>query len=154
MVPGVSRAATTIIGGMAVGLNRRTPLNFPFFLAVPTVLGASAKKMMDAYKTIQHHDVAILLLGSFVAFVVAMFAIKAFIGFLKSTIGFQMVRVLSYCSKRGISHYCISDENTNVKNKVDELIGMITKILNLVLVNIRTNQYFRTTFNKTSGLAI
>ncbi|MEK7805151.1 MAG: undecaprenyl-diphosphate phosphatase, partial [Planctomycetota bacterium] len=83
MVPGVSRAAATIIGGMAVGLNRRTAAEFSFFLAVPTMLGASAKKMMDSYKTIQHHDVAILLLGSFVAFVVAMFAIKAFIGFLK-----------------------------------------------------------------------
>jgi undecaprenyl-diphosphatase len=47
------------------------------------MLGASAKKMMDSYKTIQHHDIVILLLGSIVAFVVAMFAIKAFIGFLK-----------------------------------------------------------------------
>jgi undecaprenyl-diphosphatase len=83
MIPGVSRAAATIIGGMAVGLNRRTAAEFSFFLAVPTMLGASAKKMMDSYKTIQHHDIAILLLGSFVAFIVAMFAIKAFIGFLK-----------------------------------------------------------------------
>lgn len=83
MIPGVSRAAATIIGGMAVGLNRRTAAEFSFFLAVPTMLGASAKKMMDSYKTIQHHDIVILLLGSIVAFVVAMFAIKAFIGFLK-----------------------------------------------------------------------
>lgn len=83
MVPGVSRAAATIIGGMAVGLNRGTAAEFSFFLAVPTMLGASTKKMMDSYKTIQHHDIAILLLGSFVAFVVALFAIKAFIGFLK-----------------------------------------------------------------------
>ncbi len=83
MIPGVSRAAATIIGGMAVGLNRRTAAEFSFFLAVPTMLGASAKKMMDSYKTIQHHDIAILLFGSLVAFVVALFAIKAFIGFLK-----------------------------------------------------------------------
>ena len=83
MIPGVSRAAATIIGGMVVGLNRRTAAEFSFFLAVPTMLGASAKKMIGSYKTIQHHDIAILLLGSLVAFVVAMFAIKAFIGFLK-----------------------------------------------------------------------
>lgn len=83
MIPGVSRSAATIIGGMTVGLNRRTTAEFSFFLAVPTMLGASAKKMMDSYKTIQHHDIAVLLLGSFVAFVVAMLAIKAFIGFLK-----------------------------------------------------------------------
>lgn len=83
MIPGVSRAAATIIGGMVVGLNRRTAAEFSFFLAVPTMLGASAKKMMGSYKTIQHPDIVILLLGSFIAFVVAMFAIKAFIGFLK-----------------------------------------------------------------------
>lgn len=83
MVPGVSRAAATIIGGMAVGLNRRTAAEFSFFLAVPTMLGATVKKMMDSYKTIQNHDIAILVFGSAVAFVVAMFAIKAFIGFLK-----------------------------------------------------------------------
>ena len=46
------------------------------------MLGASAKKLMGSYKTIQHHDIAILILGSLVAFVVALFAIKAFVGFL------------------------------------------------------------------------
>ncbi|BBO18065.1 undecaprenyl-diphosphatase [Candidatus Brocadia pituitae] len=83
MIPGVSRSAATIIGGMAVGLNRRTAAEFSFFLAVPTMLGASTKKMMDSYKTIQNHDIAILAFGSFVAFLVAMVAIRAFIGFLK-----------------------------------------------------------------------
>lgn len=83
MIPGVSRAAATIIGGMVVGLNRRTAAEFSFFLAVPTMLGASAKKMMNSYGTIQNHDIIILLFGSFVAFVVALFAIKAFIGFLQ-----------------------------------------------------------------------
>ncbi|KKO18728.1 MAG: UDP-diphosphatase [Candidatus Brocadia sp.] len=83
MIPGVSRAAATIIGGMTVGLNRRTAAEFSFFLAVPTMLGASAKKMMDSYQTIQDHDLAILAFGSLVAFLVAMVAIRAFIGFLK-----------------------------------------------------------------------
>lgn len=84
MIPGVSRAAATIIGGMAVGLNRRTAAEFSFFLAVPTMLGASTKKLMDSYATIQNHDIAILIFGSAVAFVVAMVAIRAFIGFLKN----------------------------------------------------------------------
>jgi undecaprenyl-diphosphatase len=83
MIPGISRAGATIIGGMAVGLNRRTAAEFSFFLAVPTMLGASAKEMMDNYQTIQKHDAAILVFGSFVAFLVAMVAIRAFIGFLK-----------------------------------------------------------------------
>src|SRR4030067_2891085 len=51
MIPGESRAAATIIGGMAVGLNRKTAAEFSFFLAVPTMLGASVKKMMDSYRT-------------------------------------------------------------------------------------------------------
>lgn len=84
MIPGVSRAAATIIGGMTVGLNRRTAAEFSFFLAVPTMLGASTKKLMDSYATIQNHDIAILIFGSAVAFVVAMVAIRAFIGFLKN----------------------------------------------------------------------
>ncbi len=83
MIPGISRAAATIIGGMAVGLNRRTAAEFSFFLAVPTMLGASAKEMMDTYQTIEKHDAAILVFGSFVAFLVAMVAIRTFIGFLK-----------------------------------------------------------------------
>ena len=83
MIPGVSRAAATIIGGMAVGLNRRTSAEFSFFLAVPTMLGASAKKMMASYTTIQNHDIAILIFGNSIAFVVAIVAIRAFIGFLK-----------------------------------------------------------------------
>jgi undecaprenyl-diphosphatase len=83
MIPGVSRAAATIIGGMSVGLNRRTAAEFSFFLAVPTMLGASAKKLFDSHGTMHRQDITILALGSFVAFIVALFAIKAFIGFLK-----------------------------------------------------------------------
>lgn len=83
MVPGVSRSAATIIGGMVVGLNRKNAAEFSFFLAVPTMLGASAKKLMDSHKTMQANDALILLAGSFVAFIVALFAIKSFISFLQ-----------------------------------------------------------------------
>lgn len=83
MVPGVSRSASTIIGGMVVGLNRKNAAEFSFFLAVPTMLGASAKKLMDSHKTIQADDALILLFGSLVAFIVALFAIKSFITFLQ-----------------------------------------------------------------------
>src|SRR3989338_1190103 len=83
MIPGVSRAAATIIGGMAAGLNRRTAAEFSFFLAVPTMLGACVMKIKDSYTAIQNHDIVVMLVGSIVSFVVAMLAIKAFIGFLK-----------------------------------------------------------------------
>ncbi|MCF6159030.1 MAG: undecaprenyl-diphosphate phosphatase [wastewater metagenome] len=83
MIPGVSRSAATIIGGMGSGLNRKTAAEFSFFLAVPTMLGATAKKLFDFYGTIHYQDIKILLFGSFIAFIVAMLAIKALITFLK-----------------------------------------------------------------------
>ncbi|MGQ3684136.1 MAG: undecaprenyl-diphosphate phosphatase [Candidatus Loosdrechtia sp.] len=83
MIPGVSRSAASIIGGMGTGLNRRTAAEFSFLLAVPTMLGATTKKLMDSYTVIQPYDIKILLFGSFVAFIVAMVAIKALLNFLK-----------------------------------------------------------------------
>lgn len=82
MIPGVSRSAATIIGGMAQGLNRKTAAEFSFFLAVPTMLAASAYKMLKGYKEITTDNLDILLFGNLVAFIVAMLAIKFFISFL------------------------------------------------------------------------
>ena len=82
MIPGVSRSAATIIGGMAQGLNRKTAAEFSFFLAVPTMFAASAYKMLKGYKEITTDNLDILLFGNLVAFIVAMFAIKFFISFL------------------------------------------------------------------------
>lgn len=85
MVPGVSRSAATIVGGMAQGLTRKQAAEFSFFLAVPTMFGASAKKLYDFYKdglTLSAADVQSLAIGNVVAFVVAMLAIRFFIGFL------------------------------------------------------------------------
>jgi len=82
MIPGVSRSAATIIGGMAQKLSRKQAAEFSFFLAVPTMFAASAYKLLKDYKSIQTDDIFILLIGNFVAFVVAMIAIKFFISFL------------------------------------------------------------------------
>lgn len=82
MIPGVSRSAATIIGGMAQGLNRKTAAEFSFFLAVPTMFAASAYKMLKGYKEITTDNLDILLFGNLVAFIVAMLAIKFFISFL------------------------------------------------------------------------
>jgi undecaprenyl-diphosphatase len=83
MIPGVSRSAASIIGGMGTGLNRRTAAEFSFLLAVPTMLGATTKKLLDSYTVIQPYDIKIYLFGSLIAFIVAMIAIKAFLNFLK-----------------------------------------------------------------------
>lgn len=82
MIPGVSRSAASIIGGMAEKLDRKTAAEFSFFLAVPTMFAASAYKLIQNYKTIGTDDIDILLIGNAVAFVVALIAIKSFIAFL------------------------------------------------------------------------
>ncbi len=82
MIPGVSRSAATIIGGMSQKLSRKTAAEFSFFLAVPTMFAASAYKLLENYKTINSDNISILIIGNVVAFVVAMIAIKSFISFL------------------------------------------------------------------------
>jgi undecaprenyl-diphosphatase len=82
MIPGVSRAAATIIGGLTQKLTRKNAAEFSFFLAVPTMLGASVLELYKTYHTISQETVKLLLLGNAVAFVVAMLAIKGFIAFL------------------------------------------------------------------------
>ncbi len=82
MIPGVSRSAATIVGGMAQKLNRKTAAEFSFFLAVPTMFAASGYKLLKNYSTITSENISILLIGNVIAFVVAMLAIKFFISFL------------------------------------------------------------------------
>ena len=92
ILPGVSRSAATIVGGMAEKLNRTAAAEFSFFLAVPTILGATVKKTYDFYKdgfTLSHEEVNLLIIGNVVGFIVAMIAIKTFIGYL-SKHGFKV----------------------------------------------------------------
>lgn len=82
MIPGVSRSAATIIGGMANKMTRKNAAEFSFFLAVPTMFAASAYKLLKNYKHISSDDISILIVGNVVAFIVALIAIKSFISFL------------------------------------------------------------------------
>ena len=84
MIPGTSRSGATIVGGMAQKLSRKAAAEFSFFLAVPTMFGATAKKMLDFYKdgnqfTADQYN--ILFIGNLVGFIVAIIAIKSFIGY-------------------------------------------------------------------------
>jgi undecaprenyl-diphosphatase len=92
MVPGVSRSGASIVGGMSQKLSRTTAAEFSFFLAVPTMLGATAKKCYDYYKegfVLSHEQINLLIIGNVIAFIVALLAIKSFIGFLTQH-GFKM----------------------------------------------------------------
>lgn len=86
LVPGVSRSAATIIGGMGLGLTRKHAAEFSFFLAVPTMAAASGYKMLQGWKEdpmiFGGDHIGLLVLGNGVAFIVALLAIRGFVGFL------------------------------------------------------------------------
>ena len=82
MVPGVSRSGATILGALLLGVERRTAAEFSFFLAIPTMLGASALEIIKNRDALTHGvgtSYSQLLLGSAVAFVVALFMVRWFI---------------------------------------------------------------------------
>ncbi len=86
MIPGVSRSAASIIGGMQQKLTRSAAAEFSFFLAVPTMAAATGYKLLKHYTDaggFTGEEIKLLAVGNIVAFVVAMLAIKFFIGFLK-----------------------------------------------------------------------
>jgi undecaprenyl-diphosphatase len=91
--PGLSRSAATIIGGMSQKLTRSLAAEFSFFLAVPTMLAASAKSFLDVYE--DHPDVLVrdnfvtLGVGAVIAYIVALLSIKFFIGYLQKH-GFRL----------------------------------------------------------------
>lgn len=86
MIPGTSRSAATIIGGMQQGFTRKLAAEFSFFLAVPTMFAATVKDVYDYYKkgnVITKDQAQLLAIGNIVAFVVALLAIKFFITYLQ-----------------------------------------------------------------------
>lgn len=87
MIPGVSRSAATIIGGLTQKFNKKTAAEFSFFLAVPTMFAATAKKLFDYVHdggVFGHEELMLFAVGNVVAFIVAIIAIKSFISFLTS----------------------------------------------------------------------
>lgn len=85
MLPGVSRSAATIIGGLTQKLSRKAAAEFSFFLAVPTMLAATVYKMykyIDQGNNFGEEQITLLAIGNVVAFIVAMLAIKGFIAYL------------------------------------------------------------------------
>jgi undecaprenyl-diphosphatase len=92
-LPGLSRSGATIIGGMSQGLTKQVAAEFSFFLAVPTMLAASAKELYEVYKEspgmLSGDNLNTLLLGAGIAFVVAIAAMKFFVNFVTKN-GFKV----------------------------------------------------------------
>ena len=92
MIPGVSRSAATIIGGLSQKLTRKAAAEFSFFLAVPTMCAATLKSMWDEKELLMNssnNEVLLLVIGNVIAFVVAYIAIRSFISYLSKN-GFKM----------------------------------------------------------------
>ncbi len=83
IIPGVSRSAATIIGGLALGLKRKTIVEFSFFLAIPTMLAATTLDMLHSARNFSGQQFFILGIGFLVSFFVATIAIKFLLVFIK-----------------------------------------------------------------------
>ena len=96
VIPGLSRSAPTIMGGLALGMKRQTIVLFSFLLAVPTMIAASGFDLLESYNQFSLGQVDLLLVGIVSSFLVAMLAIKLFLGYVKnhSFIPFGIYRIL------------------------------------------------------------
>jgi undecaprenyl-diphosphatase len=97
MIPGTSRSGASIVGGLFLGLKKEEATQFSFFLAVPTLLGASVLKFKDVIPYLNRENALLLLIGWFVSFVMGVIAIKGFIQLVSHTgfIGFGIYRIIA-----------------------------------------------------------
>jgi undecaprenyl-diphosphatase len=89
MIPGVSRSASSIVGGMQQQLSRTLAAEFSFFLAVPTMAAATGYKLLKGYQQIGTNDLQLFAIGNAVAFIVSLLAIQFFIRFVQRN-GFRI----------------------------------------------------------------
>jgi len=83
MIPGVSRSGATIMGAVSLGIDRKTAADFSFFLAVPTLTGATALQLARHHDQLAGGMAMNILIGAAVSFVVAIVVVKAFVAYLK-----------------------------------------------------------------------
>ena len=83
MIPGTSRSAATIIGGVLLGLNRVLATEFSFFLAIPTMIGASSLKIIKMGNVLSKYEWFLIILGFILSFITAFLVIKVFLDYIK-----------------------------------------------------------------------
>ncbi len=83
MIPGMSRSASTIVGGLVVGFSRSVAAEFSFFMSVPTIMGASLIKILKSDLVFTSSQIVLLVVGSVVSFVVAYYVIAFFMNYIK-----------------------------------------------------------------------
>ena len=83
MIPGTSRSAATIMGAMILGLSRPAAAEFSFFLAIPTMLGATLLKLVKNFGGFSGYEWTLILIGMVLSFIVAFIVIKKFLSYVK-----------------------------------------------------------------------
>lgn len=96
MIPGVSRSAATIMGGLALGIRRETIVEFSFLLAVPTMAAATGLDLLKSSFSFSSSEWGVLVIGFFVAFLSALLAIKSFLNYVRhhDFIAFGLYRII------------------------------------------------------------
>lgn len=96
IIPGLSRSAATIVGGLIIGLKRKTIVEFSFLLAIPTMLAASGLDLVKNAESFSRDQFGFLAVGFLVSFIVAMASIKFLLSFIKkhSFVWFGVYRIL------------------------------------------------------------
>lgn len=96
VVPGVSRAGATIVGGQLLGVSRRTIVEFSFLLAVPTIAAAAGYDLLKSGSVLTTQDIPMLLLGTAVSFIVAIVTVRWFLAMVQKTsfIAFGIERIV------------------------------------------------------------
>ena len=84
LIPGTSRSASTIVGGMTQSLTRKAAAEFSFFLAIPTLSAAAAYKLLKNWDQLSASNLSDIAIGNAISFITAAFAVKFFIGMVKS----------------------------------------------------------------------
>lgn len=82
MMPGVSRSGATIVGAMLAGTTKRAAAEFSFFLAMPTMVGAFAKDLLDNYKLLSANDFMLIGIGFVAAFISGLLVVRGFLDFI------------------------------------------------------------------------
>lgn len=87
MIPGVSRSGATILGALSLGIDRKTAAEFSFFLALPTLVGATVLELVKNHDQLKSQDFGLIGIGFLVSFIVALIVVKGFVAII-SRIGF------------------------------------------------------------------
>lgn len=84
MIPGTSRSAATIIGAMLIGLSRIAATEFSFYLAIPTMLGATSLKLIKLGNILTYYELILIFLGLILTFIMSLYIIKGFMKYIKN----------------------------------------------------------------------